>query len=222
LKNRVVLLKEHLISNASVGIDTQVDNVKVLHEWFNGTNETLKAVELGLNNKWAIVKRLYRWKHLDKAQKRAAYDIVAELDKTDTAKSILYYCDAVVADHEEMKKYWESFLDEKNTESVKVVGAQMSGFNSSIHEHELEKYQPLFFEVIQNVFGSRNKEYAKDFFDSLFPHGDHLNTFLDGVKHVLSKTKEDEKTLVKNLSGAKDDLERRIRCHECLAKYLSK
>jgi len=38
LTNRIVLLKEHLISNAQVGINVEIDNLSFLLSWFNGEN----------------------------------------------------------------------------------------------------------------------------------------------------------------------------------------
>jgi len=57
-----MLLKEHLINQASVGVKNKsIDNVKVILDWFNGKNEELKNFELGINNKWGIVKKAYRY-----------------------------------------------------------------------------------------------------------------------------------------------------------------
>jgi len=59
------LLRDNLIHNATFG--EKVDNVAPIHDWFLGKNESLKDIELGLNNKWSIVKKIYRQKNLDKS-----------------------------------------------------------------------------------------------------------------------------------------------------------
>jgi len=221
-KNRIVILREHLIKTATVGVKTEIDNVKYLVEWFNGTHEKLKHVELLLNNKWSIVLKLYRYKKLDTHQKNEFFNKVAELDKSDTMKSNQITTQAMIASPEEMKKLWESFFDEATTESVQSIGDKMSGFNLSIHENELENYHNLFFEKILSVFKTRSRDYSREFYECLFPAEDSLKKYLENTKELIAKTPEGEEWLKKILKESYDDLERRIKCHECLLGYLEK
>jgi len=110
----------------------------------------------------------------------------------------------------------------KTTESVNVVGAAMNGFNSSIHEGELEKYHLHFFESISNVFKNRSREYAKRFYNNLFPNGDALPVYLGKVKELIAHTSVEEGWLLKILRVSHDDLERKINCQECLMRYMEK
>jgi len=145
---------------------------------------------------------------------------VAAQDKTDTANVVLNYCKGVVAGSEEMAALWSAFLDDKNSDSLKIQNAQMSGFESNVNEEEVAKYKPKFFAVILGVFEHRVKEFAKHYYDSLFPAQDDLKELLDQVNLLIPQTKADDKTLVKQLNETKDDLERRIKCRNCLDKYL--
>jgi aminopeptidase N len=220
--NRIVVLRENLIRYADVGANTDVDNLKQLLEWFHGTHEQLKKVELLTDNKWSIVSKLYHYTKLDHAQKAELFKKVAEKDQSDTMKTMEKKCEAIIADHAKMKQLWESFLDEKSTESMKLQGAAMSGFNHSIHEEELAKYHAIFFDNVLDIFKKKSRESGKEFYYSLFPNKDTLKEYLAKVKDLQTKLPPGEDWLLKILKKSSDDFERRIKCTECLLQYLDK
>jgi len=220
--NRIVVLRENLIRYADVGAQTDVDNLKQLLDWFHGNHEQLKKVELLTNNKWAIVSKLYNYKKLDHAQKTELFKKVAEKDQSDTMKTMEKKCEAIVADPAKLKQLWESFLDEKSTESMKIQGAAMEGFNRSIHEEELAKYHQIFFDNILEVFKKKSRESGKEFYYSLFPNKDTLKEYLEKVKDLQTKLPSGEDWLLRILKESSDDLERRIKCTDCLLHYLNK
>jgi len=215
-------LRENLIRFADVGVKTDVDNVKHLLEWFTGTSERLKNIELGLNNKWSIVYKLYQYKKLDHHKKEEIFKIVADIDPSDTMKTMKKRCESIIANPEEMHKLWATFFDDKITESNKIIGASMIGFNNSIHENEVVKYHSLFFEKILEVFKTRSREFAKEFYYNLFPNQDSLKEYLEKVKELIAKTPQNEDWLLRILRESHDDFERRIKCTECLMHFLEK
>jgi len=132
----------------------------------------------------------------------------------------LKYCNTTIAEKDELEGIWHSFLDEKNTDSVKTQSYIMAGFMSSIHEDQVKSFQSKFFENVHHVFATKSKEYAKEFFSTLFPSGDNLKEFLEEVNVLIGKTKSEDLALTRQLNESKDDLQRRIKCHDCTNKYL--
>lgn len=50
----------------------------------------------------------------------------------------------------------------------------MSGFNNWRRFTELIEYHDKFFEVIKTIFETKSTDFAKTFFDHLFPETDDL------------------------------------------------
>ena len=54
----------------------------------------------------------------------------------------------------------------------------MSGFNSEIHLDDLAQYEPKFFEILEHIFKTKDSEYAKAFYSSLYPIGDNIEFYI--------------------------------------------
>jgi len=203
-----------------MGTKSDFDNIKHLLEWFTGTHETLRHFELLLNNKWQIVKLLYSYKKLDSSKKAEYFSQMTEIDWSDTMKSNQVFCQAMISDVEGMKKLWDSFFDETISDSINIMAMRMDGFKWSPHYAEIEKYNTLFFEKVLEVFKTRSREYARIFYTHLFPGGDKIKEHCEKVEKLITQVPLGEDSLLKILKESHDNLERRMKCIECLLKYM--
>jgi aminopeptidase N len=218
--NRVVLLRENVITFASYGDKRNVDNLSKLLSWLNGTNDELKDHELDLANQWTIVQRLHRYEKLNNTQKSDLFNKVAEKDKSDRMKLAQYRCEAMRAEGEERKKLFESYLNPENKLSVQILEQSMTGYNYSLQQNE-EADVNTFFENVLSVFQTRNNEFSQAFYRALFPHKENINHYLDRVKTILDQA-QGKDLLVKSLKDSLDDLERKRKGYECSAEIINK
>ena len=65
---------------------------------------------------------------------------------------------------DEREQLWNSFLDTKNTLSVKTISHQMAGFNNYSCIDELKPYYEKYFASLVSVFKERAKDYAMTFY----------------------------------------------------------
>lgn len=55
-----------------------------------------------------------------------------------------------------------------------VILESMMGFNSTSKAEELEPFHDKFFDVIIQIFETKSTDFAKTFYDCLFPDTDDL------------------------------------------------
>jgi len=218
--NRLVLLKSNLIGFADEG--ENVDNLRHLLDWFHGHHEQLKKIELSLDNKWTIVEKLQKYKKLDHKKKQELFNQMAEIDKSDTLTVEAKIIQGINSNPEELKKLWDMFLDPNATESYRMMGYYMTGFNNNSHEEEAEKYHNQFFEKISEVFKSRSREHAKTFYVNLFPRGENKKAYLEKVQEIIPKISQEEVWMLKMLKNSEDGLRRVIKGRECFEKEVGK
>ena len=96
--------------------------------------------------------------------------------------------------------------------SLYQTGAAMSGFNWWVQAKMLEPYTEQFFDQLPTVFREKDKEFASDFFRSLFPGHRVEQAVLDRSGRLLASLGEEQASLVRMLREANDDLSRAIRC----------
>lgn len=210
--NRVVLLRENLLSFASLGEKRNVDNIARLQKWLEGTDEELKDLELDLANKWAIVQKLHSYTKLDEAQKRDIFNKVAEIDKSDRQKIAEQRCEALRCGPEQRTKLYESYHNTENKLSVKMLEQSMSGYSHSALN--TEKDVDTFFDTVLKVFQTRNNEFAQAYYRAMFPHKENISYYLQRVNELLVKA-EGNDWLSKSLKDSIDDLERKRRGYIC-------
>jgi aminopeptidase N len=60
-----------------------------------------------------------------------------------------------------------------------MVEEAMSAFNHEIHAKHLQAYEPKFFEVLPEIFKSKDSEYAKGFYHNLYPRDDNVEYYIE-------------------------------------------
>jgi len=209
-KNRIILLKENLISYARYGKEKNVDNIQELISWFEGKNEDLKQFELTLDNKRNIVEKLMLY---PKDIPRTEYlEKVLSEDKTDSRVNFEKKCRAILSTSAELEELWKKFLDPSAKESVPLMSSIMRGYASApaLDKKEFEK---RFFDSVEDVFKTRSKHFAQQFFMSLMPGGENLKYYAERLSELLERASND--VMKKRVGIALDDVERKIRAYRC-------
>lgn len=209
-KNRVVTLKENLISFAG----DHKHRVQII-DWFNGEHKHLNKYPLGINDKWSIIKIVYAQHDITNEQKKTYFERVKQEDPSDFSVHV----ERTVAHHllseKELEDVWKGFL-QKGTESIKLIAASMSGFNRG-----QKIYADAFFDVVLDIFRTQPIEYSRVFYTNLFPCGDDLETYLERTKDLLKKVDTSKEAwLTRFLKESEDDLTRRIKAYKCLLSSL--
>lgn len=144
-KNRIVLLRNWLIQTAE---DPQ--HIQILLDWFDGKHEALKGIELGIKDRWGIVRAAFRSKDLSQQVKESYFEQVAKIDPSDVQKSMRKLCDGLAVTGESRRQLWQSYFDADIKESVHLMGDSMRGFNDESRLEELEQYHREFFDRLIN------------------------------------------------------------------------
>jgi aminopeptidase N len=98
--------------------------------------------------------------------------------------------------------------------SLYLTAAAMSGFGWSEQRVLLEPYVEKFFAALPNVFRTKDKEFASDYFRSLFPGYRVERDLLAKSEAVLAGYGEELPVLARMVKEANDDLQRAILCRE--------
>jgi len=202
--NKRILLRDNLIKFAAYGKDLDVDNIKRLVGWFEGSDPELSKIELSTSNRWTIVNKIHRYPKIEDVKKKQFFDKVAETDTSDEMKSAQSLCEALLASGEERQKLWNSFLDLENKTSVHAIAKSMRGYNDSLHN--TSDHEKVFFDNIINIFRNRPNKFANAYYNNLFPSGENLQYYVERVKALVDEAQGLD-ILVRNLQETLDDLE---------------
>ncbi|CAD8054197.1 unnamed protein product [Paramecium sonneborni] len=107
---------------------------------------------------------------------------------------------------------WSYFINFDKHESVQQVSQVMRAFNHEKFIDQLGKYESRFFDIIVQVFETKESEYAKAFFNNLYPVGENLELYQLLSKEALAKTKND--FLIKLLKESIDINDKRIKAYK--------
>jgi len=173
-------------------------------------DEVIDGVTIDQDMRWAIAA-----KHVAYGVPGAAERVAAEVarDPSDRGVRATLRCETSAPTAEAKASAWEKFQGE-GYGSLYVTGAAMSGFNWSEQAKLLEPYVEKFFASLPNVYRTKDKEFASDYFRSLFPGYRVERDILARSEAVLEAYGEELPVLARTVKEANDDLLRAIKCRE--------
>jgi len=144
--------------------------------------------------------------------------------KTNTLNLNRKECEAKIADKETKKILWKQYITNNTNESMMIMLSSMEGFMINLEENleEAEIYENLFFEDLFGVFKTQDKEYAKNFYDALFPRSDQLRVYDEKITKLIQNIPQNEASLLKQLRESNENLKRRMKAYESLNQGLPK
>jgi aminopeptidase N len=173
-------------------------------------DEVIDGVTIDQDMRWAIAA-----KHVAYGVPGAAERVAAEVarDPSDRGVRAKLRCETSAPTAEAKAAAWEKFQGE-GYGSLYLTGAAMSGFNWSEQAKLLEPYVEKFFASLPNVYRTKDKEFASDYFRSLFPGYRVERDILARSEAVLEAYGEELPVLARTVKEANDDLSRAIKCRE--------
>ena len=79
-----------------------------------------------------------------------------------------------------------------NEESVAMVSSAMAAFNHDIFEEELVEFEQRFYEVLPEIFATKESEYAKAFYSHLSPISDNIEFQQKEIERLLNSKLESD------------------------------
>ena len=214
-KNRTTLLLNELVTFA-----TNDYHLEQMVQWLEGKHPTLSNYKLGLANSWSILRRVYKSKKFDEQTKTRLFELMKEKDPSDTAKKFTVEFEAMRVPSEEKDKCWKNYQKQGEL-SVHMSGTSMRGFYAGCNSEELKRFGEDFFKVVVGVFQDNRPEYAGEFYDNLFPHGEDLEDYLKKATDLLKEIDQTAQfRLATQLKESIDSLKRQIKCYECFRNDL--
>ena len=209
-KTRNTYLRTKLINLAKSDED-----IEILFKWYEKKEPRLEAYELTVYDQWNIVKKVHRSGRISKEEKVALFKKQAAADNSELAVLNEKECtNLLISNEKERAAAWEAILNKDNKDSVRLITQSMKGFNNE--RLELKAYHDLFFNLVVDVFRTRNKEFSKAFFDYLFPISDDFDYLIAQLESLLNKCGDVELlTLHKMVQESLDNTERRFKACEC-------
>ncbi|KAL4494534.1 hypothetical protein ABPG72_004436 [Tetrahymena utriculariae] len=209
-KNRIIAVRDKLD-----GFARSDAHIAKLLAWYNGTDEDLKNIEVGLSVQWRIVSLVHKSRKYTREEKASLFKKQAERDPSDTSKNYEQKCRALDVNAEEREKLWNFYFSAENTLSVRNLEYSWSGFNSSFNHEELEPYFEKFFEKILHVYDNKPKEFANDFYQYLLPNTEDYAKLISRLENLLSNLNEKYVFLQRYIKESIDDCQRKQRTHNC-------
>jgi aminopeptidase N len=203
-KDLKIIWARNLISNAVAAEDI------VLAARLADGEEVIDGVEIAQDMRWAIAAKFVAY-GLPGAEERVAAE--AARDPSDRGVRAKLRCETSVPSEAAKTNAWTKFQGE-GYGSLYLTAAAMSGFNWSEQRALLEPYVERFFSSLPGVFRTKDKEFASDYFRSLFPGYRVERDVLEQSERVLSAYGQELPVLARTIKEANDDLLRSIKCRE--------
>jgi len=211
--NRVVLLREKLIEFAD-----DDSHIELLLNWYHGKHEPLNKIELTKQNKWSVISKAYRFKKLSAEEKSELLEQMKKEDTSDLSKTNEKSIEGYLVPKDKRKEVFKSFA-KKGADSVKLSGSFMKGFNSEARLEDNKDFHKEFFDTLLQVFQDNDKEYSREYYNSLYPNGDELQTYVTSTEGILGKIDPvKDAWLQKILKTSINDTKRRLKTYEAFFK----
>jgi aminopeptidase N len=196
-----------LIANSVV-----LEDLQLVAQLADG-GEVVEGLTIDQDMRWAIAA-----KHVAHGIPGAAERVAAEVarDPSDRGMRAKLRCDTSLPDAAVKAAAWEKFQGE-GYGSLYLTGAAMSGFNWPEQAALLEPYVEKYFGSLPGVFRTKDKEFASDYFRSLFPGYRVEREILAKSESLLAASGDELPVLARTLKEANDDLLRAIKCREFAA-----
>ncbi len=190
-----------------IGMATTPADVAVVQKLADG-EETIPGVTIDQDMRWSIAAKGMAYGVPGAADRVKAE---AERDPTDRGQRARIQAETSVPDPAVKAAAWEKIRGE-GYGSLHLTAAAMGGFNWWKQRDILAPYVDRFFAEVTAVFRERDKEFAADYFRSLFPAYRVEADTLDRGERLLATAGQELPTLARMIREANDDMSRAIRC----------
>lgn len=176
--------------------------------------EVIEGLTIDQDMRWSIAARHVAY-GMPGATDRVAAE--AQRDPSDRGVRAKLRCETSTPAPEAKAAAWER-INGEGYGSLYLTIAAMSGFNWADQRTLLEPYVEKFFATVPNVFRTKDKQFATDYFRHLFPGYRIEHETLAKSEAVLAAYGEELPVLARTMKEANDDLARSIRCREYAAR----
>ncbi len=194
-----------------IGVASDPDNLALVARLADGS-ETVEGLTIDQDMRWSIAIKHVAY-GIANAEQRMAGE--AERDPSDRGVRATLRGGTAVPNATSKQVAWEKILGE-GYGSLYLTGAAMSGFNWSEQRDILEPYVARFFSTVADVYKSKDKEFASDFFRFLAPGYIVEQGTVEKAQALLASAGDDP-VLTRTVREFIDDLSRAISCREYAA-----
>jgi aminopeptidase N len=174
--------------------------------------ETVEGLTIDQDMRWSIAVKHVAYGVAGAEQRMAAE---AERDPSDRGQRATIRGGVAVPTAAAKEVAWGKIVGE-GYGSLYLTSAAMSGFNWFEQREVLEPYVDRFFNNVSDVFRSKDKEFASDFFRFLSPAYRVEKEMVSRAEKLLADGQESP-VLTRMLKEFVDDMTRAIRCREFAA-----
>jgi len=187
-------------------------------EWVRNDNTGFPGWKLGQLDRWSIIKR-----YASLTSDASAY-VESELqrDSSDTGHLAKIYCEAAYPIIESKREKWEKYLNDGEKMSRYDREASMGGFNQQRQTEILSWCEDQYFEKINEIIETKDKEYSKDFCFNLLPAYIEEGVAIERLQKVITELPSERFDIVRGLRETIDSLQRFKAGKEKSAAYLKK
>ncbi len=193
-------------ARALIGCASAPDDLALVGRLADGA-EAVPGLTIDQDMRWSIATRFVAF-GMPGASERVAEE--ARRDPTDRGERARLAAETSRPAAEAKQTAWERIHGD-GYGSLYLTGSAMRGFNWPVQRALLAPYVERFFEAVDGIFRTKDKEFTVDYFAALFPAYRVEEATLDRSRQLLAKV-GDVPTLVRKLREANDELERAIKC----------
>jgi len=199
-------------ARALIGVASAPEDLALIARLADG-DEKVPGLEIDQDMRWAIAAK-HVANGMPNAQKRV--EMEAGRDPSDRGVRAKLRCETALPTAGSKETAWKKFGGE-GYGSLYLTAAAMSGFNWSEQRALLAPFVDRFFASLPEIFRTKDKEFASDYFRSLFPGYLVEREILAKSEGVLAAYGDELPVLARTIKETNDDLLRAIRCREFAA-----
>ncbi len=163
---------------------------------------------------------LYQDPEITLEEKKAILEKEIEGDKSDEIVRYRLTCEAGLPSKEKKAELWKWYMDEKATDSDKILDASMLGFWDWQQLDIIKVYIDKFFESFVDICKKRTSHYSVQFFMHLSP-GIASPEILKKYEELLKALPEEFKARRKSVEAEIDNQKRLLKAYDASHKYYS-
>jgi aminopeptidase N len=171
-------------------------------------DDVVTGLTIDQDMRWSIAVKFAAF-GLPGARDRLAHEVLR--DPTDRGQRAKLQVETSFPDPAVKEAAWERITGD-GYGSLYLTAAAMGGFNWWRQRELLRPYVDRFFDEVATVYRTRDKEFASDFFRSLFPSYRVEAAVVERGERLLATVGEELPTLARTIREANDELARAIRC----------
>jgi aminopeptidase N len=175
----------------------------------------ISTYQLGQKERWEIIQK-YSTITTDAI---SLVTLELERDPSDTGLYAKLYSEAAYPEASSKQAIWDKYLQSGETFSRYERESSMGGFNVARQHELLHKYFDEYFNAVPSILANKDKEYSKDFCETLLPKFVEEDKVIERLTELLKGIPEERFEVIRMYKENLDKLKKQRDAKELSRRY---